>query len=71
MVIHFTFLLLKKIVLFIFGCAGSSLLRGLFSSFGEWELLFVVVCGLLIVVTSLIVERGLMAGWLNSYGARA
>ena len=22
--------------LFIFGCAGSSLLRGLFSSFGEW-----------------------------------
>ena len=24
---------------FIFGCAGSSLLRGLFSSFGEWGLL--------------------------------
>ena len=30
-----------------------------FSSCGEWELLFVVVCGLLIVVASLIVEHRL------------
>ena len=28
-----------KVYLFIFGCAGSSLLCGLFSSCGEWGLL--------------------------------
>ena len=27
------------VCLFIFGCAGYSLVLGLFSSFGEWELL--------------------------------
>ena len=32
---------------------------GLFSSCGEWELLFVVVRGLLIAVASLIAENGL------------
>ena len=37
---------------FFFGCAGSSLLRGLFSSLGEWELLFIEVLGLLIAVAS-------------------
>ena len=29
----------SKIYLFIFGCAGSSLLCGLFGSWGEWGLL--------------------------------
>ena len=33
--------------------------HGLFSSCGEWGLLFVVVCGLLIVVASLVAEHGL------------
>ena len=30
-----------------------------FSSCGEWGLLFLAVCGLLTVVTSLVVEHGL------------
>ena len=30
-----------------------------FSSSGEWGLLFLVVCGLLIVVASLVAEHGL------------
>ena len=30
-----------------------------FSSCGEWRLLFVAVCGLLIVVASLVAEHGL------------
>ena len=43
---------------FIFGCAASSLLRGLFSSFGKrYSLLGVQV--LLIVVASLVAEQGL------------
>ena len=33
--------------------------RGLFSSCGEWGLLFVAVCGLLTVVASLAAEHGL------------
>ena len=33
--------------------------RGLFSSCGEWGLLFVAVHGLLIVVASLVAEHGL------------
>ena len=32
---------------------------GLFSSFGEWGLLFVAVRGLLIAVVSLVAEHGL------------
>lgn len=36
---------------FIFGCVGSWLLRGLFSSYG--------VCRLLVVVACLIAEHGL------------
>ena len=32
-------LLFRKIILFIFSCAGSSLLRGLFSGCGKWGLL--------------------------------
>ena len=56
----------KKIKdLFIFGCAGSSLLCGL-SLF--------VVCGLLMVVASLVVEHRLQAGrlqWFQFTGSRA
>ena len=43
---------------FTFVCTGSSLLQS-FSSCGEQWLLFTVVCGLLIVVTFLVAERGL------------
>ena len=42
--------------LFSFGCAGSSLLRGLFSSCQEWGLLFIAVHRLLIVGASPILE---------------
>ena len=35
-----------KIILFNFGCAGSSLLCQLFSCCSKWGLLFVVVCRL-------------------------
>ena len=48
--------------LFIFGYARSSLLCGLFSSHGkQGGYSLVVVCGLLIAVTSLVVEPGLQA----------
>ena len=40
------------ICLFIFSCAGSSLLCSLFSSCGEWGSFFVAVRGLLITVAS-------------------
>ena len=48
-----------KIVLFIFGCAGSSSLCGLFSSCGEEGLSVVAMCKLLPAVTSLCGEQGL------------
>ena len=44
--------------LFIFGCAWSVLLCEGFLC-GEWGLLFIVSCGLLTVVASLVVEHGL------------
>ena len=43
--------------LFIFACAGSSLLCKLFSSWGEQGLLFVALCGLLLAVASLAAEQ--------------
>ena len=43
---------------FIFGCARSSLLRGLCFSCGDWGLLFIAVHGLL-MVASLVAEHGL------------
>ena len=49
----------KNIILFIFGCARSSLLCGLFSSCSEWGLLFIAVHRLLIAVASLIADHGL------------
>ena len=45
--------------LIVFGCAGSSLLHGLFSSCSEWGLHFVAIQGLLIVVASLVAAPGL------------
>ena len=41
-----------SIYLSVFGCAGSSLLCGLFSSYSQWGLLFVTVRRLLISMTS-------------------
>ena len=51
------FLLL--LYLFIYSCSESSWLRRLFSSCGQRGLLFIAVCGLLIAVTSLVVQFGL------------
>ena len=48
-----------RFYLFIYGSAGSLLLRGLFSSCGEQGVLFTAVHGLLTVVASLFVEQGL------------
>ena len=42
-----------------------------FSSCREWELLFVVVRGLLIAVASLVADHGLQACQLSSCGTRA
>ena len=44
---------------FIFGCAGSLLLLGFFSSCGKKGLLFLAVRRFLIEVTSLVVKHGL------------
>ena len=44
---------------FIFGCNGSSLLRGLSLVVARGGLLFVVARGLLIAVASLVAEQGL------------
>ena len=48
-----------------FGCAGSSLLRGLFSSWGDWGPLSVAVLGLLLAVASLVAEHGSRARGLQ------
>lgn len=54
---------LKKNLLFIFGCAGSSLLLcRLFSGCGEWGLLFVAARGLLTLVLLLLQSTGLLTG---------
>ena len=50
---------LKSIYLFIFGCVGSSLLLRKLSLVAIGGYCPVLVCGLLIAVTSLVVERGL------------
>ena len=39
------------------GCAESSLCKWGFSNCGEWELLFIVVPGILILVASLVEEH--------------
>ena len=43
----------------VFGYAGSSLLRGLFSSCGKPELLFIAVHRLLIVMASVVADHRL------------
>ena len=48
-----------RLCFFIFGCAGSSLLCSLFSSCCKRGCSLVAVLGLLIVVASLVAERGL------------
>ena len=63
----FCFIFLKSIIyyyyyfnwfnLFIFGCIGSPLLHAGFSSCSQWRLFFVAVHGLLIGVSSLVVEH--------------
>ena len=53
------FLIILFIYLFIFGCAGSSLLCWLFCSCSERELLFVAVPRILIEGASLVVEHRL------------
>ena len=64
-------ILFKKIFmyLFIFGCAGSSLLCRFFSSCSEPGLLFLVVCRLLTLVASL-VEHRLSSAWASIVVAR-
>ena len=54
---------LKKNI-FIFGCAGSLLLCGLLSSFGEQGYSLVAEHGCLNVVASLVVEHGLQGAGL-------
>ena len=50
---------LSQRVLFIFGCAGSSLLCGFSLVVPIRGYSLVLVCGILIVVASLVAERGL------------
>ena len=50
---------LKLINLFILAALGLHCCTWAFSSCGEWGLLFLAVRGLLIAVTSLVVEHGL------------
>ena len=50
----------KFIYLFLFlAVLGLRSCEQAFSSCGEWGLLFVAVCGLLVVVSSLVAEHGL------------
>ena len=49
--------ILKMILFIYFGCAGSSLLHGLFSGCTEWGLLFAVVCRLPTAVASVAEHR--------------
>ena len=53
-------------IYFIFGCVGSSLLRGRFSSCSKRGPPPIAVRGLLIMVASLVEERGLLARGLTS-----
>ena len=51
-------------------CAGSLLLCGLFSTFGEWGYSLVVVLGLLIAMASVVVGHGLSGVWASVVVAR-
>ena len=53
------------VCLFIYGLLGLRCCAWAFPSCGEWGLLFVAVCGLLIAGTSLVAEHGLWAHGLQ------
>lgn len=57
MVIIFLCVVFEKNILFIYGCAESSLLHAAFSSCGGRGLLFLEVLWLLIAVDSFVVEH--------------
>ena len=63
-VMHVMHLLFK--ICIYFGCAGSSLLRRLFSSCREWGYSLVAVHGLLTAVTSLVAGHGLRHSGFSS-----
>ena len=63
--ILFDSLFLKKIIVFIFGCAGSSLLQGFSLAEVSGGCTPVAVHGLLIVVASLLAEHGLWDVWIS------
>ena len=55
----FFFLCILKNFISLLAALGLCCCVRAFSSCGEWGLLFVVACGLLIVVASLVAEHGL------------
>ena len=55
----------KQDCLFIFGCAGSLLVRGLSLVAASGGYSLTVVRGLLIAVASLVAEHGLQEHWLH------
>ena len=60
--VYFNYLLFVPFKIFIYlflAALGLRCYTWAFSSCGEWGLLFVVVCGLLIAVASLVVEHRL------------
>ena len=65
-----SFFLINLFILFL-AALGLHCCARAFSSCVEWGLLLVVVCGLLIVVVSLVVEHGLQARGLQQCGTRA
>ena len=54
---------------YFFGYVGSLWLLGLFSNCGQWGLLFVAVCGLLIAVSSLVSEHKPQSVWASVVAA--
>ena len=63
-------LIFFKLINLFLAALGLRYCTQAFFSCGEWGLLFVVVCGLLIAVASLVAEHGLWARGLNSCGSR-
>ena len=53
------FVKINKFIYLFLAPLGLRCCTWAFSSCGEWGLLFIAVCGLLIVVASLVVEHGL------------
>ena len=61
------FFLFSLIYLFL-AALGLRFCSQAFPSCSEWGLLFIVGCGLLIAVASLVVEHGLLAAGFSSCG---